>query len=229
MSHFDYQSSYRRNLPHIQPRGATFFVTFRLEGSIPQCVIRKWNQERKWLEHLALTNPTHYDQVKTDFERTWFKKFELLLDGANVGPVWLRDDRIASIVAESLHHRHERVYRLDGFTIMPNHVHTVIKPLPIRGVEARQWSTETLLSDAPPDDVAYHSLARIMQSLKGYTAFKANELLGRDGGFWAHESYDHWIRDDLEWQRIMAYVLNNPIKAGYVKGWQDWKWNYGRV
>jgi len=40
-----------------------------------------------------------------------------------------------------------------------------------------------------------------MQSLKGYTAFKANQLLGCEGEFWAHESYDHWIRDDDEWQR----------------------------
>ena len=30
MSQFDYQESYDRNLPHIQPPGATLFVTFRL-------------------------------------------------------------------------------------------------------------------------------------------------------------------------------------------------------
>jgi hypothetical protein len=38
-----------------------------------------------------------------------------------------------------------------------------------------------------------HSLASIMQSLKGYTSFKSNKLLGRKGEFWAHESYDHYI------------------------------------
>ena len=156
-------------------------MTFRLEGSLPQSVIRQWNLERKWLEHLAETNVNHFEEVKSDFERTWFKKFELLLDGATVGPVWLSDDRIATIVAESLHYRHEKVYRLDGFTIMSNHVHAVIKPVPIVAAEDGESSTETLRSDLQPDDIAYHSLARIMQSLKGYTAFKANELLGRDG------------------------------------------------
>ena len=30
---------YRRKLPHIQPQGATFFVTFRLAGSLPDAVI----------------------------------------------------------------------------------------------------------------------------------------------------------------------------------------------
>jgi putative transposase len=213
MSPFRYQPAYRRNLPHIQPPGATFFMTFRLAGSLPQSVVRQWNRERQWLAHLAETNAIYYNLVKRDFERVWFKKFESILDGAAVGPVWLKDERVASQVAESLHYRHGKVYRLDAFTIMPNHVHTVIKPLPIGGAEG----------------VTYHSLAAIMQSLKGYTAYEANKLLGREGEFWAHESYDHWIRDVDEWQRTLAYVLNNPVKAGYVKRWQDWKWNYRRV
>lgn len=212
MRHFQYKESYRRNLPHIQPPGATFFITFRLAGSLPQSVIIQWNKERQWLAHLERTNPSHYELVKLDFERAWFAKFESLLDNATVGPVWLGDDRVAAIVAESLHYRDGRKYRLDAFTIMPNHAHIVIKPLPI--------------SEGP--EPTYHSLASIMQSLKGYTAFKCNRVLCREGEFWAHESYDHWIRNYAEWQRIVAYVLNNPVKAGYVERWQDWKWNYRR-
>lgn len=99
------------------------------------------------------------------------------------------------------------------FSIMANHVHTVIKPL----------------KRVAKEGAAYNALSSIMQSLKGYTAHEANQLLDREGEFWAHESYDHWIRDHNEWQRIVAYVLNNPLKAGYVKRWQDWKWNYRRV
>jgi REP-associated tyrosine transposase len=151
--------------------------------------------------------------VKIDFERAWFTKFEGLLDDPAVGPVWLRDEGVAAIVNESLHYRNGRVYRLDAFSIMANHVHTVFKPLPI--MEA--------------GDPEYHALASIMQSLKGYTSFKCNQLLGQKGEFWAHESYDHWVRDADEWQRIVAYVLNNPVKAGYVERWQEWKWNYRRV
>jgi putative transposase len=228
MSPFNYQPAYRRNLPHIQPPGATFFVTFRLDGSLPQSVVRQWNREREWLAHLARTNAKHYDEVKSDFERAWFKKFELLLDGAEVGPVWLGDQRLASIVTESLHYRHGKVFRLDAFTIMSNHVHMVIKPLPVGQVEDIHSDLE-VREDSQAQGIEYQSLAAIMQSLKGYTAFRANQLLGREGQFWAHESYDHWIRDNDEWQRIVAYVLNNPLKAGYVKRWQDWQWNYRRV
>ena len=68
----------------------------------------------------------------------------------------------------------------------------------------------------------------IMQPLKGYTARKANRLLGRSGAFWQHESYDHVVRNASEWQRIITYVFNNPIKAGLMDQWQKWQWSYYR-
>lgn len=162
MSHLYYQRSYRRNLPHIQPPGATLFVTFRLAGSLPQSVIVQWKEERRRLACLAKTNPSHYERVKFNFERARFTKFDGLLDDTAVGPVWLRDERVAAIVDESSHYRDGKVYRLDAFTIMPNHVHMVVKPLAIREGED-----------------GYHALASIMQSLKGYTSFKCNQLLAR--------------------------------------------------
>ena len=104
MSNFNYQTAYRRNLPHLQPPGATFFLTFRLAGSLPQEVISQFKREKQWLEHLALKNPNCH-KVKENFERVRFNKFEMLLDGESIGPVWLKDQGVASIIAESLHHR----------------------------------------------------------------------------------------------------------------------------
>src|SRR6266849_10858198 len=59
-------------------------------------------------------------------------------------------------------------------------------------------------SDTESEAPHYHSLASIMQSLKGFTAHEGNRLLGRQGAFWAHESYDHYVRDREEWNRIVA-------------------------
>jgi hypothetical protein len=52
MSHFNYKSSYHRNLPHIQPPGATLFVTFRLAGSLPQSIIEQWQKKRRCVTSL---------------------------------------------------------------------------------------------------------------------------------------------------------------------------------
>ncbi|MBE7554915.1 MAG: transposase [Anaerolineales bacterium] len=92
---------------------------------------------------------------------------------------------------------------------MANHVHVVYTPL-------------------RKEDDSYHALSAIMQSLKGRTASKANSLLGRRGDFWQHENYDHVVRDEAEFQRIIRYVLNNPVKAGFVQKWQDWPWTYSK-
>jgi REP element-mobilizing transposase RayT len=75
---------------------------------------------------------------------------------------------------------------------------------------------------------AMNSLTEIFQSFKRHTARKANEVLGRSGAFWQDESYDRIVRDQAELERIVNYVLNNPVKAGLVNHWKDWKWSYSR-
>ena len=65
-------------------------------------------------------------------------------------------------------------------------------------------------------------LARIMHSLKGYTAGEANKVLKRSGQLWQHESYDHWVRDDEELERIVDYIAHNPVKAKLVEEPHQW-------
>jgi putative transposase len=65
-----------------------------------------------------------------------------------------------------------------------------------------------------------------MHSLKRYTSRQANLILGREGQFWQHESYDHVVRDEQEFERIMLYILNNPLKASLVDSWEKWEWSY---
>jgi putative transposase len=101
---------------------------------------------------------------------------------------------------------------------MPNHVHTVFTPLRTRiGVSKDHDEADRC-----------HSLARIMKSIKGVSALEANRLLGRRGQFWAHESFDHAVRDEGELGRVIRYTINNPVKAGLVKNWRDWGFNYLR-
>ena len=241
MSHFDYRPFYRRNLPHIQLPGATLFVTFHLSGSVPRTVLQQWKAERRQIEKEKLrllksqsvSRFTAAERIAPEqkpehreWKQQWFRKFEKTLDNAQNGPIWLKDERIAKVVAESLHHRDGEVYRLDAYCIMANHVHIVFAPLPIH--PSGTDTVDSLENDAQTNSLCYNTLSSIMQSLKGYTARKANRLLGRSGAFWQHESYDHVVRNASEWQRIITYVLNNPTKAGLVDQWQKWQWSYYR-
>jgi REP element-mobilizing transposase RayT len=212
MSRLKYQPYYRRNLPHLQPLGATFFVTFRLAGSLPRVLLEQWAQDSRQhaAEQALIAGEQERERRQREWQKLWFYRFERSLDTARSGPVWLRDERVAALVGESLGHRDGKFYRLDAYCIMPNHVHVVFTP----------FAVET--GSLP------HSLAAILQSLKGYTARRANHLLGRRGAFWAHESYDHYIRTETERERIVAYVLNNPVKAGLAQDWHEWHWTYYR-
>jgi len=106
------------------------------------------------------------------------------------------------LVVESLHYASGNLgyCELDAFVLMANHVHVLVLPLV-----------------AP---------SKLFQSIKGFTAFKANKLLGRTGEpFWENESYDHWVRDAAELERIRRYIEGNPVRAGLVAKPEDYRWS----
>ena len=235
MSEFIYKERTARKLPHFHPPGAILFVTFRLAGTVPRSVLRLYSAQKEWLKNetkrvdrLRLKDDSPEIQAHAgrlrEFHREWFVKFEEILHKAETGPTWLRDDQVAKVVADALHYRDGKVFRLDCYCIMPNHVHVVFAPFLSERELREKPSSEGLrfVSKNPPLDA-------IMKSLKGYTAWDANRALGRKGTFWEQESYDHAVRDDAEFHRIVNYVLNNPVKAGLVKEWQQWKWSYRRT
>ena len=213
---YEYKPYYRRKLPHIHTPGSTLFITFRLAGSVPQVVLQQWLREKAVRDSQPRGTPE-----REDFNRRWFAQFEDILHKAETGPTWLRDARIAEIVADSLRYRDGRVYDLLAYSVMSNHAHTVFTPFSDETSVTKQLSSDALryASDDKP-------LPAIMQSLKGYTAYKANRVLGRSGQFWDEESYDHEVRNGPELRRIIRYVLNNPVKARLVRHWSEWKWSY---
>lgn len=234
MKDYVYSERTERNLPHWQPTDATFFVTFRLADSIPQPVLRFYLAQKQWLDeegnrirNLKLQEGSPevllHEERLVEFHRQWFLRFEEILHKAEIGPTWLKNPAIAEIVKEALHHRDGKIFRLDAYCIMSNHVHLVFAPL-LSYREMREVQSSRglrFISENPP-------LNNIMQSLKGWTAWKANQVLGRKGSFWRGESYDHVIRNSGEYERIVRYVLQNPVKAGIVNDWREWKWSYSR-
>jgi putative transposase len=79
------------------------------------------------------------------------------------------------------------------------------------------------------DGGTYHPVSSIVRYVNGSTARKANLVLGRGGAFWHHDNYDHVVRDEAELSRIVAYVLDNPVKAGLAGSRGEWDWNYSKL
>jgi putative transposase len=233
MRNLEYKQFTERHRPHFHPPGAILFVTYRLAGSVPQSTVREYKAKKEWLENQVrrarktasadAPELNRWLERLEQFSRDWFVKFEQILHQAKVGPMWMRDERIAEAVAESLRKFDGEAYRLDAYSVMSNHVHTVFKPFVsednIREIQD-QDGRPVFVSDYP-------SLSQIMHSVKGRSARACNLILSRTGSFWEQESFDHVIRRG-KFEETMKYVLNNPVKAGLAKHWRDWPWNYCR-
>lgn len=69
----------------------------------------------------------------------------------------------------------------------------------------------------------------IMHSLKPNFTKEYKNLLGipsaRSLKFWQKRFWDHVIRDDRDFENHLHYIHFNPVKHGYVKDPQDWKYS----
>lgn len=222
---------YKRNLPHWQPCGSEYFITFRLAGSLPAKVVAQIKNERELYikearnekgssgslpeqqgtGNKAIAGSDRLSDLRAVLWERIFNKYEDLLDRAEQGPNWLSKQSIAKIVKEAIHYRDQKEYDLFAYCLMPNHVHMVFKLL--KPDNELNNSTQTPVTD-------------ILKSLKWYSALKANQYLGRKGAFWQAESYDRVIRDTEELEQTITYTLNNPVKAGLVEKWQNWPHSY---
>jgi REP element-mobilizing transposase RayT len=183
-------------LPHWTREAATYAINFRLADSLPKSVLRSWEFERLDIVRTAqqMNRPlTPVEEARLD--KLFSERVETHLD-AGAGACWLQREDAAEVVAGALLHFEGARYRLAAWCVMPNHVHAVMEPLP--GYE----------------------VPGIVHSRKSFTAKEVNRLIGRTGQLWQPEPYDHLIRDEDDFQRQVAYVLANPVRAGL----KNWKW-----
>jgi len=205
------QFSYRRNLPHWIPRNATIFVTWRLYGSLPQSCLQELEALRSQLQKQE--KPANTDPIDWELRnrKKIFAMLDRMLDEATSGPTWLKAPDIARLVQEAFIEKYASLYNLWSYAVMSNHCHALLKPKLIDP------------SNLQSDPIAF---AEITKRIKGYTAREANKILGRTGlTFWQDESFDHWIRNQQEFDRVVAYIENNPVKAGLVTRPEDFEWS----
>lgn len=172
-------------LPHRNKEGLIQSITFRLADSLPQSVLNEIENEIK-----DLTGE------KRDAEKRI--KYNYWLD-KGMGCCALAHREMAQIMQDALFHHNGEKYDLLAWSIMPNHVHVLIK--------------------------AKSDLSKIIQSWKSFTgkwalANNKKYKLGIDketDQFWMPEYWDRFIRDEEHFNTTVAYILNNAGKADLPK------------
>jgi putative transposase len=148
----------------------------------------------------------HYHSIGQPTFLTWLLAGTLpkgrSFSHATAGESFLAMDRLLdnARTVEAILHRDSVCYELHSYVLMANHVHLLITPRV--------------------------DVSKLTQSLKRFTARKANRMLGRTGSpFWQDESYDRLIRDPQEFNRIATYIEMNPVRAGLVATPEVFQWS----
>ena len=144
----------RTRLPHWDFADSPYFVTFNLFDAMPRPEVEKLEAERRVrlaeLERMkGRATPAELQAIK----RVLRERAEECLD-VGAGSCFLRNPRVAQIVADAIKHFDGERYVLFAWCVMPNHVHVVFK--------------------------AIQPLDRILHSWKSFTSKAANRLLNRE-------------------------------------------------
>ena len=200
---------YRRNLPHIQPVGATFFVTCSLKGAIPRhkllAIKERYCGSRHSIDHSQDARTINY--LKYISKRKYVINIDKLLH-TNTGPKFLKNPDLAGILLARIQSFHLKYYNLLALSIMPNHFHMLIDTsIQLNG---------TLEPISTPED--YVQLDKIMQLIKGGSSRYINQRRSSVGEqVWENESFDTYIRNERMLKNVMNYIEQNPLKAGLAR------------
>lgn len=122
------------------------------------------------------------------------------------GSCLLRYPSIAQLMQNVLKYFDGERYSLTAWVIMPNHIHVLIKTY------------------------ENYPLGKVVHSWKSYSSLKiANKCSELDveaiNPIWQREYWDRFIRDENHFQKVVAYIHDNPVKAGLVKCVENFRWS----
>jgi putative transposase len=181
-------------LPHWEVEDGRYFVTLHLSGAIPAPGRARLGRIADELRRLSAES----ERERLRLQRRIFGEMERWLDRSTWNPL-LAQKPLADMVASAIRHRHERGdWHVWEYVVMPTHVH--------------------LFCEAGSRGLKY-----ALDDFKCWTGHVAAKLLeSKNQRFWQDEWFDHWSRSDEEDERIVAYIRNNPVKAGLVQDYKDW-------
>jgi len=110
--------------------------------------------------------------------------------------------------------RQERPFRIDAAVILPDHLHLIVNlPDGQTDLSSRIGRAKMLFTKAQRHG---HGTKQ---------APTASRRSQREAAFWQRRFYDHWLRNESEYEAYFDYLHYNPVHHGYVDVPADWPWS----
>jgi len=205
---------HRANLPHYQQPGQAYFITWNLKDAIPAKALKDYTIKleciRNTIDSAVKENqPSEkINALRLDYNilrKKMIKAYDDLLHLKTKNIVDLAGIENTTVVYNALCFWEGKKLKNYAICVMPNHVHWVFRLL-----EKDEKGKAIWLED-------------VIKSIKQHTATQINELENKKGTLWHKESWDTTIRDERHLYEAIEYTKNNPVVAGLVKDWKDWK------
>lgn len=190
---------YHRHLPHWRQDGATYFVTFRLNDSLPEAKLHELRTLREeWERREPLPRTKEWWE---GFSRANAERAEAWLDEGH-GECLLKDSKFAQFLVNSFHYfdlprkgsctdANTPRYELGAYVVMPNHAHVIVRP-----IDAEQYPLENIIG-----------------GWKQNCSQNIHRVRGTRGTLWQDEAFDRIIRDAEHLWRAIQYIGSNPERA----------------
>jgi len=214
-----------------------FFVTIRLWDALPD----------SFCQNLGLQYYTH--QVKTAHQadqkallllarKRLFARFDQTLDLEKYGLPHLREPELAKILATEIL-RHDGVtYHLFAWTILPNHAHLLFQlnsagpeQYPLEDLEYLQCPAlrDIVSGIQTATDLPLRKEAKKLSRHLDRSVFQKQNPMGtvpQDEKIWHEQSFDFQIKDAAEFEKVVRFILQNPVNAELVDDWKDWPFSF---
>jgi REP-associated tyrosine transposase len=109
-----------------------------------------------------------------------------------------RQESAALLVSTIFKYRDAGEFLIHEFVVMPNHIHLLL---------------------SVDDD---HAIGRAMQMVKGGFSHALREAALKSSAVWQPSYYEHRVRDIAEFQRMRAYIHQNPVRRGLAAAAPDY-------
>ena len=106
-------------------------------------------------------------------------------------------------------------YSIDAIVVLPDHIHMIITPQ-----NPKEYSKIiTYIKRA----FIYGLDEQFREESKANLT--ASSYRRQHSGVWQKRFYEHTIRDERDYAKILDYIYTNPIKHGLVEHLKDWEYS----
>lgn len=206
--------AYRRlKLPHLHPIGATFSILMLVQDAVPKDLLRQLKLARtNELMQIRNKKLPGWKRSIVKAQAFYDKELDRLLRLHANQDHPFRDPECAQILVDRLKKYDGQYYDLYSYSVMSNHAHAELDfsvQLP------RNWQPGTPIPN-------YINLAKVMNLIKGGSSYLVNKHKNSQGQpLWGVRYRDRFIRSEEHLTFARRYTLNNTVKAGLFRTWQD--------